>query len=423
MSMLDGARILIVGINYSPESTGIAPYTTATAQALTSAGAEVTVVTGIPHYPRWKVSDPRYLAHRTMLEHIDGVRVLRVRHHVPSTPHLLGRARMELSFFLGAVRAIRSCSTSFDAVIAVTPSISGAAAALVAPARRGRGVVVQDLTGVGAAESGAAGATVARLIARAEQRVLKSYDLVGVIAPRFGDVLSSSELPLDRIVQVPNFTHITPNPISRTEARVALGWPTDAFTVVHTGNMGMKQGLESVIDAARDAHHRGVPVRFVLVGDGNQGPQLAQLAAGIPTSHLELVPPLSEDRYPLALAASDALLLNERAGVREMCLPSKLTSYVAASRPIVAAVEVDGISGRTLSGARAAAICSPSDPGALLDTVRALVMNTARQDELTTNAAHYGAAHYSAHSATLRYQAFAERLLDDRPDAMDENDG
>jgi colanic acid biosynthesis glycosyl transferase WcaI len=54
--VLRGTRIAVVGINYAPETSGIAPYTTEMCEFLASAGAEVTVLTGIPHYPEWRVT-------------------------------------------------------------------------------------------------------------------------------------------------------------------------------------------------------------------------------------------------------------------------------------------------------------------------------------------------------------------------------
>ena len=50
-------RILIIGVNYAPEPTGNAPYTTALARSLARRGHEVHVLTSYPHYPQWRVPD------------------------------------------------------------------------------------------------------------------------------------------------------------------------------------------------------------------------------------------------------------------------------------------------------------------------------------------------------------------------------
>jgi colanic acid biosynthesis glycosyl transferase WcaI len=48
-------RVLIIGINYRPEPTGIGPYTAGLAENLAARGDEVTVITGLPSYPGWRL--------------------------------------------------------------------------------------------------------------------------------------------------------------------------------------------------------------------------------------------------------------------------------------------------------------------------------------------------------------------------------
>ncbi len=59
---LSELSVCVVGINYAPDTTGIAPYTTALASALHTAGAAVHVITGIPHYPQLVFADGGYAA-------------------------------------------------------------------------------------------------------------------------------------------------------------------------------------------------------------------------------------------------------------------------------------------------------------------------------------------------------------------------
>src|SRR5271165_6474346 len=89
-------RVAILGINYAPEPTGIAPYTTGLAAGLTKRGHDVQVLTGYPHYPHWK-RDEATSGFRSD-EEIDGVRVRRLSHHVPRDLSWGGRAAMELTF-------------------------------------------------------------------------------------------------------------------------------------------------------------------------------------------------------------------------------------------------------------------------------------------------------------------------------------
>lgn len=397
--------VCLVGINYAPDSTGIAPYTTAMAHALADAGADVHVVTGIPHYPQWAVTDPTYARGSRWDEVIDGIAVTRVRHHVPANPGLVGRGRMEASFLARATPEVRADQS--DIVIAVTPSLAGLAAARFGRRDRPFGVLVQDLTGNAAGESGSTGGTAARTIAAAEYGWLRAAERVGVITPQFGTVLVEHGVRPEAILDLPNFTHITPVGATVAEARERLGWP-DRFTVLHTGNMGRKQGLENVVEAARFSEANGSGVHFVLVGDGNQRDALA--AAGADIATLSLVDPLDSDDYPYALAAADALVLNEKPGVKEMSLPSKLTSYTSCHRPIIAAVEPDGITHGVIAVDDAAVLVPPGDPAALVAAAVRLKTDAALAESYAAKALAMHETRYAATAAKARYVAFADLL-------------
>ncbi len=402
---LTGIRVTIIGVHYAPESTGNAPYTTALAESLVAAGAQVRVITGVPHYPQWAITDPMYRKGLRWRETRNGVKVIRVRHHVPAVPNLIGRAGLEVTFLVQSLLA--AGRDSGDVLIAITPTLSGLATTLLRRRRRPVGVLIQDLTGASAVESGTSTNRVGGMIARAEYALLRRADRVGVITPRFQSILVGAGVPANKIIDLPNFTHVDPVQVSPAEARERLGWP-DRYSVVHTGNMGMKQGLETVVEAALLAERAGSDVQFVLVGDGNQR-QALQQRAGICRA-VKFVDPLSARDYPYALAAADALLVNERPGVREMSLPSKLTSYTVAGRPIVAAIEADGITAEALNRHRSALLCGAGDPAGLLGAIARLRASAQDAGVLINGARALHDEDYGASAAIARYQNFVREL-------------
>jgi glycosyltransferase involved in cell wall biosynthesis len=326
---------------------------------------------------------------------------------------------MEATFLLRAAWA--TWRDQSDVIVAVTPSLSGVGAALIS--RRGRpvGVIVQDLVGNAAGQSGTTGGRVSRLISSLEYSMLAKADLVGVIADRFGALLQREGIPASRIANVANFTHILPASVSREEARSALGWPLDRFLVVHTGNMGMKQGLEVVVEAARLADRQDSDVQFVLVGDGNQREQLVADAKGVRS--ISFVAPLPEETYPLALAAADVLLVNERFGVLEMSLPSKLTSYAAADRPILAAVQSGGITHEFIVRTGIAMTIEPGDAQDLLDGARAMRARTAFDAQTALDASRTLRHELSPEAASERYRTFLAALCSQRARAFQSSAG
>jgi glycosyltransferase involved in cell wall biosynthesis len=151
--------------------------------------------------------------------------------------------------------------------------------------------------------------------------------------------------------------------------------------------MGTKQGLETVIEAARIAQRRGAPVRFVLIGDGNQRERLEALARGVST--IEFRPLQPEPQLYDALVAADALLLTQRPSVIDMALPSKITTYVRSGTPIVAAVCPESAAARELAPHGAALLTPPGQPQELLEAVLRVASDVALRNRLLASARAY----------------------------------
>ena len=376
---VSGLRVAVVGINYAPEVTGIAPYTTAMCEDLAARGASVEVITGLPHYPEWRVHDDTGWQN-SGAQARNGVTVRRVSHHVPAQMSALTRGRYEWSFLMGARHASRRVG-SFDVIVAVVPALASALAArsLASRLQVPYAVIVQDLVGKAAAQSGIrGGGPVAGAVGWAERRALVDAAAVATVSRPMARTVEAYGVPSERIAYLPNYTHIDMPVISRVEARrPSVGRRTPSSLC--TGNMGFKQDLDNVVAAARLNAGQG-RLEFVLMGDGNQRRHLEALAAGIPG--IRFIDPMSEDDYPLALAAADVLLVNERPTVDDMCLPSKLTSYLVSRRPIVAAVPPNGATAGLVDESRGGLVLPPSSPGELLNSLRALLSDPGRCEEL-----------------------------------------
>lgn len=360
--------ISIFGLNYPPEQTGIAPYTGALAAGLKERGHEVGADVGHPHYPEWVIREGYGQWART--EYLDGVRVRRRLHYVPRSPRGFRRLLSELSF---GARIVSARSRRARVAIAVSPSLFSTAmvaSRLRLTPRRPRLIIwVQDIYTLGLMETGEGGGFVGRITRHVEAGTLRSADRVVVIHQRFADFVTEV-LGVDRsrVAIIRNWTHLPPSdPVNKDSAKAALGWPIGVILVVHTGNMGVKQGLENVIEAARLADERCAQVHFVLVGDGGQRRSLEQAARGL--SRLTFVDPLGDDEYRLALGAADVLLVNEAPGVSAMAVPSKLTSYFDAGRPVIAATDPDGITASEVGAAGAGIVVPAGNPCALLEAV------------------------------------------------------
>ncbi len=150
-------HVLIVGINYRPELTGIGPYTAGLAEHLARRGDRVTVITGLPHYPDWR------LARGTrrqpwFTEMVGDVHVIRAAHYVPRAQSALRRAMYEATFGLTGILAALTVPRP-DAIVGIVPSLSGGVLARASAERSGApyGILFQDLIGPAARQSGVPG--------------------------------------------------------------------------------------------------------------------------------------------------------------------------------------------------------------------------------------------------------------------------
>jgi colanic acid biosynthesis glycosyl transferase WcaI len=402
------ASILFTAINYWPEPAGNAPYTTALAEYLVRAGHRVSVVSGVPHYPSWQVS-PAYRHGLTWREEIRGVEVIRKRHFVPARQTVLGRSLYEVTFLLNGLTARPDRP---DLIIGVVPSLGGAAIARLFARRWGipYGVIVQDLMGRAASESGIKGGRrVAGVIAKAEGWSIRKAQVVAAVSEAFFPYLRGVGVPEDRIMHTPNWVLDRPREGDRAETRRLLGWGDDQQIVLHAGNMGLKQHLEQVLSAAALAQRSAPDVRFVLLGDGNQKFKLEQEAAGL--ANVSFMGSQNDTDYDLALRAADVLLVSERATVADMSLPGKLTAYCAAGRPIVAAVRADGATHGEILRSGAGLLVDTDRPEQLLGAIERLYHDRDLCDRLADAGRRYASGNLAASTAFARADELVSRLL------------
>lgn len=399
-------KITIVGLNYSPEPTGIAVYTAGLAEGLADGGSDVLAIAGYPHYPQWKIYPGFHGRSRRDIE--DGVTVNRVHHFVPAQPRLANRMIMELDFGLKSLllRWHRP-----DAVLFVTPALFSAAIGMLRAriTRTPSCIWVQDIYSLGISESGNGGPFAAHLVRSIERAVLRSAGSVVVIHDRFKRYLVEVlGLPADRVEVVRNWSHLDATPhSSRADVRTAHGWKDDEVIVLHAGNMGAKQGLENVVEASRIASSTGSRVKFVLLGDGNQRAILEDMGGN---DRLEFLDPVATDEFFGTLQSADILLVNERSGLTEMSVPSKLTSYFSTGLPVIAATDAASVTAQELQLSGGGVRVDADSPEALVAEAERLAANTTLSRDYGSAGRRFSAQLLTPGTAIKRFESILARL-------------
>ncbi len=399
-------KILFLTLNYAPESIGIAPYSTGTAQELARQGHEVTVVAGKPYYPEWSVpSHWQGGLYRRSCE--NGVAIIRCAHYVPPAPSGMKRLMHHLSFALSAtwpmLRAVLSKRSRPDIVLATAPSLLAVPVALLAArlcdARTW--VHVQDFEVEAAAATGLlkSGSRGLRIAAWFERAILRSADIVSSISAAMLRRLAVKGVVESRIVEFRNWADI--NDIAPLTRRSPFRdeWRIDApHVALYSGNIANKQGIEIVVEAARILHHRR-DVHFVICGNGPNRAQLETLAAGLDNITFADLQP--RDRLNELLGLASVHLLPQIAGAADLVLPSKLGNMLASGRPVVATA-ADG-TGLASEVAGCGVVSPPGDAGKFAAAIERLV------DDPET-CAHLGTAARSKAEKDWSKLAILERL-------------
>ncbi len=403
-------KVLVIGVNYAPEISGIAPYTTAMAEGLAARGEQVRVITGVPHYPQWT----NYTNFSGLVRRDDrnGISVRRVRHVIGSGGMGLSRVMQELTFGLGA--ALSNWQRP-DVVVTVSPALISTGLQVLRSKLPGQPPVVvwvQDLYSNGAREIGGSNLR-GKLLEQLESAILRSADGVLVIHDRFArHVIDDLGVPTEKVQVSRNWSHIdTTSKADPAEVR-SKHFGDAKYIALHTGNMGAKQGLENIVEAARLADQEGSDVVVGLVGNGSRREALEQAAKGI--KHLVFVPSLDDDEYSAILQTADVLIVNEKPGLRESAVPSKLTSYFVQGIPVVAATERDSATADEVLAAGAGPVVAPGDPAALLAAVEDMARSVNRAGEYGRSAKLFAEQNLTAASAVERVSGWLRDLVDAR---------
>ena len=403
-------HVLFVSTNYWPEPSGIAVYTTDLAELLQKDDFKVSVLTSLPHYPWWKI--PNEFAHLTegVAQH-DSVEVIRARHLIPPTMNALLRIRFESSLWWNLRRVSkRLVGIEFDAVIACIPTVAAGVVAKRIAKKLGRpfGLIVQDLSGAGAKQSGLkGGAQISKIAHVIEGSVLKAADAMVVVSPAMRDVVLGLGIGSEKVLQITNYAAKNIESVNKQLARVSFGWADEDFVVIHTGNMGAKQGLENVVEAAK-VLSTDAKVKIYLVGHGNQEANLKRLCGGV--ENILVMAAVADDQYSALLAAADLLLVNERSTQMEMSLPSKLTSYLYSERPVLAAVPRGGATWKFLDGI--AELVEAGDPAALAKKIEELSRQPEKRADLARRGREFAVANLSPELGRKKYLDWVEGLID-----------
>lgn len=404
-------KILLCSLNYAPELTGIGKYSGEMAAWLAARGHAVRVVTAPPYYPDWQVG-PGYSGRRYQGEVLAGVSVLRCPLWVPVRPSGLKRLVHLASFALSSLPALlRQVFWRPDVVWVVAPAFFSAPGAWLTARASGAPVWlhVQDYEVDAAFDLGLLkGAGLRRLVLGVERWLLRRFDVVSTISSRMLDRARSKGVAADKTVFFPNWVDISAIQPARAGGayRAELGIGPDAVVALYSGNMGGKQGLEILAQAAALLQSRP-GLSFVFCGNGAGRPELEAACAGLPNVRFLDLQPL--ERLGDLLTFADIHLLPQRADAADLVMPSKLTGMLASGRPVVATAHAGTEVARVVDGR--GLVVPPEDATAFASAIATLADDAALRARCGAEARRYAEENLDQDAVLRRFEAALFKLV------------
>lgn len=357
-------KLLIFSQHFWPESFRI----TEVARNLKATGEDVIVLTGQPNYPDGYIFKG-YSAWAIDVEIYEGIEILRV----PIIPRGKGGAlRLILNYcsFVLSVSILGPWllhNRSIDRILvyATSPIIQAIPAILLGKIKRVKVTTwVQDLWPESIHASGFVNNKfLLKLVAKFVEWIYRKSDLILVQSRAF--IIPVSELAgATPVVFHPQPGELAYNEIILDRPRLILH---PGFNVVFAGNLGAVQALPTIVEAACILR-KSLDIKFVLIGSGSRLEWLKEEINRLKLDNIQLPGRFDAIDMPSILGQASVLLVSlVRSPIINHTIPGKVQSYLAARKPIIAAV--DGEGARVIVESGAGISCPAEDPKALASTI------------------------------------------------------
>ena len=157
------------------------------------------------------------------------------------------------------------------------------------------------------------------------------------------------------------------------------------FVVMHSGNIGLSQGLDLLVEAA--GHLRHYPdIQVVFVGDGAKKADLQGLRDRLELNNVTFLPYQPKDLLKDSFSSADVFVVSLKPGLDGFIVPSKIYGILASGRPYVAAVESDGEVAAITNRFECGLLAKPGSAGDLASKILELYQNRDLTVRLGSNA-------------------------------------
>ncbi len=404
-------RILIIVQNYPPER-GPVRYTRDLAVGMAARGHDVSVITGLPHYPS-NIPYEGYGRFKSVIKKEDGVLVIR-------TPLVMGSNRQKFRRMAGFLTfGLSSLSKAFfmfrpDVVIASVPPLTVAPIGLIV-SRVHRVPLVMLLRDVEPVITMELRELIDRPLARqmirfsmyiyncAEKIVVNHYTSVKDLT-QYGISEDKIEI-INHGIDVCEFLKQAKNPISsflprRNRRKVAL----------YLGTVGVTHDLHLLVQTFAEEKVKRLPIDLIIIGDGERISECQTIINDNKLENVRIMPSIPLECVPSTLLQADLLVLSYK--TKPKCVDvvgAKFYEYLAAGKPLL--VSGGGDAARLVAEIKNGWICTPGDGNSLSENLSQFLANSDSAYRMGLRGRRFAEKNFDAFSNHDRWEQLLYSLL------------
>ena len=404
-------RVLVITPFYAPDLGPSAALYEMLCEELVRLGCEVSVITAVPHYPTGRVAK-EFRGRLVQREWRGGVDVTRVR--VPSVDRARLGQRILVFFCFQLLAAAAGLTRRYDVLLASSPALEVLLPVLALGVLRRKPMlysVHEIYPDVGVKLGIFRHRPVIKAIDWMERLCVRRAGYVRVLSEGYKRVLESKGTPGSKLAVIWDWVDTDfIRPLPRRNPFSAQWGLDDHFVAMYAGNLGLTQGLEQVVEAARLLEEEAA-IRIVLVGDGAGKAGFEQSVERAGLKNVQFIPFQERKLLPWVLASADVSLLTLKRGMGADSVPSKCYSIMASGRPIIASVDEGSDTWKVIQRAGCGLCLEPDNPRALARTILELRRDQGLRARLGALGRAYVVQHHSKQAAAQEFRNLLRSLV------------
>lgn len=413
-------KITFICAVFPPEPAPAGVMAQQLARLLVQAGHSVTMVVPFPNRPDGKVYPGfgRRLLSRTVSE--EGYTIVHCANWLIGTRRrMIDRLLENITFGISSTWAALREERPDLMIVETWPLFAMSFSWLLARGWKIRYLYyVQDAYPEAAEESGviAAGGVLSWLLRKWDRVLCRNSASVITISEAMRDLLvTNRQLSPDCFTVLHNW--VDDSMFQRLDGngtwRTLKGIPEGSFVAAFAGTLGHVSGAEVLVDVA-DLLRGEQGILLLAIGEGIRKQFMVEEAADRKLDNIRFLPFQAPEHVPEVQAACNVALLTMQPNASNTSVPSKLITYLAASRPVICAARSDSAVARTVVDAKAGLVVPPGDARAIADAILTLRNDPSAAIHMGRNGRQYFNEHFTMGRA---FETFSRILHGAQPTA------